>query len=58
MPKLSASAPLLHPGAQVVNSTFGAWCEVGEGARLRIGQAAIGQASRDLREGLAAAQAA
>ena len=35
MPRLSATAPLLHPGAQVVNTTFGAWCEVGEGARLR-----------------------
>lgn len=35
MPKLSATQPLLHPGAQVVNTTFGAWCEVGEGARLQ-----------------------
>ena len=32
MPKLSASAPLIHDGAKIVNSTFGAWCEVGAGA--------------------------
>ena len=34
MPKLSATEPLLHPGATVVNSTLGAWVEVGEGARI------------------------
>lgn len=32
MPKLSADAPLLHPGAKVAGSTFGAWCEVGAGS--------------------------
>lgn len=32
MPKLSADVPLLHPGAEVTRSTFGAWCEVGTGA--------------------------
>lgn len=34
MPKLSATAPLVHPGATLVNATFGAYCEVGEGARV------------------------
>lgn len=34
MPKLSATEPLVHAGAQVVNSTLGAWVEVGEGARV------------------------
>ena len=34
MPKLSATEPFLHPGAQVVNSTLGAWVEIGEGARI------------------------
>jgi len=29
MPRLSASEPVIHEGAKVVNSTFGAWCEVG-----------------------------
>lgn len=32
MPKLSADAPLLHPGADATNSTFGGWCEVGAGS--------------------------
>jgi phosphonate metabolism protein (transferase hexapeptide repeat family) len=32
MPKLSADAPLLHPGANVASSAFGAWCEVGAGS--------------------------
>lgn len=32
--RLSATAPCLHPGVSVVNSTFGAWCEVGEGSRV------------------------
>jgi phosphonate metabolism protein (transferase hexapeptide repeat family) len=34
MPKLSEEQPLLHPGAEVVASTLGRFCEVGEGARL------------------------
>ena len=34
LPKLSATAPFLHPGAEIVNSTFGAYCEVGQGARI------------------------
>ncbi|AJE45520.1 chloramphenicol acetyltransferase [Celeribacter indicus] len=34
MPKLSATDPFLHPGASVAGSRFGAYCEVGEGARV------------------------
>jgi hypothetical protein len=34
MPKLSPDAPLVHDGCQIVNSTFGAWCEVGQGSRV------------------------
>jgi phosphonate metabolism protein (transferase hexapeptide repeat family) len=34
MPKLSATEPFIHPGCTVVNSTFGAFCEVGEGSRV------------------------
>ena len=34
MAKLSATEPLVHAGAQVVNSTLGGWVEVGEGARV------------------------
>lgn len=34
MPKLSATDPYLHPGCEIVNSTFGAYCEVGQGARV------------------------
>lgn len=34
VPKLSATTPLIHDGATVVNSTLGAWVEVGMGARL------------------------
>lgn len=34
MPKLSADAAFVHPGCQIVNSTFGAFCEVGEGSRV------------------------
>jgi phosphonate metabolism protein (transferase hexapeptide repeat family) len=32
--KLNADAPHLHPGCEIVNSTFGAWCEIGQGARV------------------------
>jgi hypothetical protein len=35
MPRLSATEPLFQPGAQVVNSTFGAFCEVGEMSRIQ-----------------------
>jgi phosphonate metabolism protein (transferase hexapeptide repeat family) len=34
MPKLSADAPLLHPGCTIVETTFGGWSEVGEFSRL------------------------
>jgi len=32
MPRLSPDRPHLHDGSRVVNSSFGAWCEVGQGA--------------------------
>jgi hypothetical protein len=32
MPKLSADAPFVHEGCKIGNSTFGAYCEVGEGS--------------------------
>jgi phosphonate metabolism protein (transferase hexapeptide repeat family) len=35
MPQLSAEAPFLHPDVVVVNSTIGAWCEVGTATRLQ-----------------------
>ncbi len=34
MPKLNADTPYLHPDCQIVTSTFGAFCEVGQGARI------------------------
>lgn len=34
MTKLSATTPLIHPDCQIVNSSFGAWCEVGLGSRI------------------------
>lgn len=34
MPRLSPDAPFVHPGCQIVNSTFGAFCELGEGSRV------------------------
>ncbi|KGJ04411.1 LbetaH domain-containing protein [Paracoccus sphaerophysae] len=34
MPKLSASEPFVHPGCEIANSTFGAYCEVGQGSRV------------------------
>lgn len=34
MPKLSADAPMVHEGCQIVQSTFGGWCEVGQGSRI------------------------
>lgn len=32
MAKLSATAPLIHDGCKIVNSHFGAYCEVGQGS--------------------------
>ena len=34
MPKLSANEAFVHPGCMIVNSSFGGWCEVGEGSRV------------------------
>jgi hypothetical protein len=34
MPRLSATQPLIHPDCQIVESTFGAFCEVGLGSRI------------------------
>jgi hypothetical protein len=34
MPKLSATKPLIHAGCHLVDTNFGAYCEVGEGSRL------------------------
>ncbi|QYK40628.1 MAG: chloramphenicol acetyltransferase [Paracoccaceae bacterium] len=34
MPQLSATEPYLHPGCEIVATTFGAWCEVGQGSRI------------------------
>ncbi len=32
MPRLSPTKPLIHEGARIANSTFGAYCEVGAGS--------------------------
>ncbi|WP_051231257.1 chloramphenicol acetyltransferase [Kaistia adipata] len=34
MPKLSPSQPLLHEDVEIVNSTFGSYCEIGKGSRI------------------------
>ncbi|AGT08557.1 LbetaH domain-containing protein [Paracoccus aminophilus] len=34
MTRLSPTEPFLHSGAQITNSTFGAYCEVGQDARV------------------------
>ncbi len=34
MPKLSATKPLIHAGCHLVDTNFGAYCEVGEGSRI------------------------
>ena len=34
MPKLSPNSPHIHDGAEVVNSTFGRYCEVGATSRI------------------------
>lgn len=34
-PRLSPDRPFIHPGCQIVNTTFGGWCEVGEGSRVQ-----------------------
>ncbi len=35
MPRLSATTPHLHPDCQIVDSRFGAFCEVGQGSRIQ-----------------------
>ena len=35
MPKLSATQPCIHPDCAIVQSTFGAFCEVGKGSRVQ-----------------------
>ena len=35
MPKLSPTEPFVHPGCELVDVRFGAWCEVGEGSRIQ-----------------------
>ena len=34
MPRLSPTDPLIHPGCEIQNSTFGAYCEVGAASRV------------------------
>ena len=34
MPRLSPITPLIHPDCAVLNSDFGAYCEVGQGSRV------------------------
>ena len=34
MPKLSATEPFIHPDCSIVESVFGAYCEVGSGTRV------------------------
>jgi phosphonate metabolism protein (transferase hexapeptide repeat family) len=34
MPKLSAARPYIHAGCTITESTFGRYCEVGEGSRV------------------------
>lgn len=34
MPKLSATEPYIHPECRIANSSFGAYCEVGQGSRV------------------------
>jgi phosphonate metabolism protein (transferase hexapeptide repeat family) len=35
MPRLSATEPFIHPNCQILNSSFGGWCEVGQGSRVQ-----------------------
>lgn len=34
MPRLSATDPLIHPECEIIDSTFGAYVEIGRGSRL------------------------
>lgn len=33
-PRLSATEPVIQPGCSIINSSFGAYCEVGTGSRI------------------------
>lgn len=35
MPRLSPTEPVIHPDCEVVNTTFGAYCELGRGSRVQ-----------------------
>ncbi len=35
MPRLSPSEPVIHPDCEVVNTRFGAYCELGRGSRVQ-----------------------
>ncbi len=35
MPRLSPLTPHIHPDCQILNSSFGAYCEVGQGSRIQ-----------------------
>ena len=35
MPRLSPSDPVIHPDCEVVNTRFGAYCELGRGSRVQ-----------------------
>lgn len=35
MPRLSPVEPFIHPGCEITDTTFGAWCEVGAGSRVQ-----------------------
>lgn len=35
MPRLSPTDPVIHPDCEVVNTTFGAFCELGRGSRVQ-----------------------
>ncbi|TDE39058.1 DapH/DapD/GlmU-related protein [Antarcticimicrobium sediminis] len=35
MPRLSPSEPVIHPDCEVVNTSFGAYCELGRGSRVQ-----------------------
>jgi len=35
MPRLSPTDPVIHPDCEVVNTTFGAYCELGSGSRVQ-----------------------
>ena len=34
MPRLSPTEPVIHAGSHIVDTRFGAYCEVGEASRI------------------------